>query len=178
MTFHDLLWHSIAFHSLLLHIFHCFPECSVRFHYLPSPSRMFHDVPWGSMTFPWVLWPGMGICEDVEMFWWCICVGEDEGMSWMVDIGCFRDVDVFWEMWCGGISGCTALGEGYDLWVTLLGWVCVSGGIGVHRRVMNGSIGGMGGVRRMVCVVIGVGYRDMLGHCWAGVGVDREVIYI
>ena len=34
----------------------------------------------------------------------------------------------------------------------------------MQRRVLNGLVGGIGGVERMVHLVIGVGYGDMLGH--------------
>ena len=35
----------------------------------------------------------------------------------------------------------------------------------MQRRVMNGTIGGIGGVEGMVCLVIGVGYRVCWGVC-------------
>ena len=41
----------------------------------------------------------------------------------------------------------------------------------MQRRVMNGLIGGMGGVERMVCLVIGVGYGGMLGRLLNECGV-------
>ena len=56
-------------------------------------------------------------------------------------------------------------GSDMVLWGTLLGCACVAGGVGVLRRVMNGVIGGIDGVERMICLVIGAGYGGMLGRC-------------
>ena len=39
------------------------------------------------------------------------------------------------------------------------------------RRVMNGVIGGIGGVERMIRLVIGVGYGGMLGRLLNECGV-------